>query len=176
MNKDNKQFKKEDIYGDVKVVQNHNNEWGVLDGNDNVIVPFGKYAWIDGFDNGLSRVRNMRFKWGIINELGEEVLPLEYEKIWNFVGKGRYSTKCIKNAKEENVFFCDLNPELPVVPGSKAYREDDYDDYKEDDYDSGYECHYGMYAGSYAQDVEGYSDEDIGYAFDGDPDAYWNID
>jgi len=45
-------------------------------------------------------------------------------------------------------------------------------DYNEDDYG----CHYGEYAGSYAQDVEGYDDDTINDAFDGDPDAYWNID
>ena len=32
------------------------------------------------------------------------------------------------------------------------------------------------YAGTYAQDVAGYSDDVIDDAFDGDPDAYWNID
>ena len=32
------------------------------------------------------------------------------------------------------------------------------------------------YSGSYAQDEMGYSDEDIDTIFDGDPDAYWNID
>ena len=36
--------------------------------------------------------------------------------------------------------------------------------------------HYGEYSGTYAQDVEGWSDEEIGAAFDGEPDAYWNID
>lgn len=36
--------------------------------------------------------------------------------------------------------------------------------------------HYSRYAGSYAQDEMGYSDEDIDTIFDGDPDAYWNID
>lgn len=35
---------------------------------------------------------------------------------------------------------------------------------------------YGRYAGSYAQDEMGYSDDDIDTIFDGDPDAYWNID
>ncbi|MBX2965352.1 MAG: hypothetical protein KF845_04340 [Cyclobacteriaceae bacterium] len=35
---------------------------------------------------------------------------------------------------------------------------------------------FGEYSGSYAQDVMGYSDEDINDIFDGDPDAYWNID
>lgn len=35
---------------------------------------------------------------------------------------------------------------------------------------------YGQYSGSYAQDEMGYSDDDIDIIFDGDPDAYWNID
>lgn len=35
---------------------------------------------------------------------------------------------------------------------------------------------YENYNGSYAQDVEGWSDQDIDDVFDGDPDAYWNID
>ena len=45
-------------------------------------------------------------------------------------------------------------------------------DYDECDYGT----HFGEYAGSYAQDVMGYSDDVINDAFDGDPDAYWNID
>lgn len=49
---------------------------------------------------------------------------------------------------------------------------DEYYDYNHDDYDT----NYGEYEGSYAQDVEGYSDDVINDAFDGDPDAYWNID
>ena len=36
--------------------------------------------------------------------------------------------------------------------------------------------HYDEYAGSYAQEEMGYSDEMIDDVFDGDPDAYWNID
>jgi hypothetical protein len=39
-----------------------------------------------------------------------------------------------------------------------------------------YGIHYGEYAGTYAQDVAGYSDDVINDAFDGEPDAYWNID
>lgn len=35
---------------------------------------------------------------------------------------------------------------------------------------------YDRYNGSYAQDEMGYSDDDIDTIFDGDPDAYWNID
>lgn len=35
---------------------------------------------------------------------------------------------------------------------------------------------YQKYSGSYPQDYEGYSDDVIDDAFDGDPDMYWNID
>lgn len=35
---------------------------------------------------------------------------------------------------------------------------------------------YDRYNGSYAQDVANFSDEDIDTIFDGEPDAYWNID
>lgn len=35
---------------------------------------------------------------------------------------------------------------------------------------------YSEFTGSYAQDCMGYDDETINDAFEGDPDAYWNID
>lgn len=51
---------------------------------------------------------------------------------------------------------------------------EEYDSYDfEDEYE---ERTYNKYRGSYAQDVEGWSDQDIDEVFDGDPDAYWNID
>ena len=56
---------------------------------------------------------------------------------------------------------------------------DEYEDYvvlQDDSYEDEYGTHYGKYAGTYAQDVAGYSDDVINDAFDGDPDAYWNID
>lgn len=46
--------------------------------------------------------------------------------------------------------------------------------YYEDDYYEG--RHYEEFAGTYAQDVAGFSDEEINDIFEGDPDAYWNID
>ncbi len=46
--------------------------------------------------------------------------------------------------------------------------------YEDDYYEE--ERTYERYNGSYAQDVEGWSDQDIDAVFDGDPDAYWNID
>ena len=53
-------------------------------------------------------------KWGIINEEGEEVLPVEYDDIWNFLGKNRFSTKVVKDGESHEVYFHDLNPSLPV--------------------------------------------------------------
>jgi len=35
---------------------------------------------------------------------------------------------------------------------------------------------YGEFAGSYAQDAEGLSDNFINEVLEGDPDVYWNID
>lgn len=69
------------------------------------------------------------------------------------------------------------NDGVVVVRNLRMIRSDDdgcdvgYDDFKDDD-----GPHYGEYAGTYAQDVAGYSDDVINDAFDGEPDAYWNID
>ena len=57
----------------------------------------------------------------------------------------------------------------PVKCKSMAYYDDDYyDEYDRPTYDN--------YNGSYAQDVEGWSDQMIDDVLDGEPDAYWNID
>lgn len=160
---------------DVITVHNREEGYAVYDRFGNEIVPFGKYSWIDGFDHGLARVKigkqsnalaNNDNRWGIINTNGEVVLPIEYSDIWNFYDKNRFSTKIIKNGKESDVFFHNLNPDLPQPkPQNKMY-------YHEDDYGH----HYGEFAGSYAQDVMGYSDDVINDAFEGAPDLYWNID
>jgi hypothetical protein len=107
-------------------------------------------------------------KWGIINEQGEEVLPAEYDAVWNFLGKNRFSTKVVMNGTSHEVFFHDLNPSLPLR-GHRSFSRS-YDAYE------GESRTYDEFAGSYAQDVMGYSDEEIYDAFDGEPDAYWNID
>ena len=72
-----------------------------------------------------------------------------------------------------------INPDYN--PGYSEEPEDDYDpaDWYDDDVAGNFyeeEPTYNNYNGSYAQDVEGWSDQDIDEVFDGDPDAYWNID
>jgi hypothetical protein len=49
--------------------------------------------------------------------------------------------------------------------------------YKNDYHQNTYQREpYGEFAGTYAQDVEGLSDDFINEVLEGDPDAYWNID
>lgn len=56
------------------------------------------------------------------------------------------------------------------------YESEDYSSYDDNEYHNDNYDEFGRYRGSYAQDVMGYSDDDIDTIFDGDPDAYWNID
>lgn len=172
---------KETIYGKVKVVVK-NGEYGVTDLDDNVIVPFGKYDWIEGFDFGLSRVRtkgihnhpeswvpynctsqkeyneqmaeikeegrkyeedrrqhNERYsKWGIINEKGEEVLPVEYDEVWGFMGRGYASTNVEKDGVTRRVYFSDLissEAEEEAEDDNNGSYCDDYREYYEEPYD-----------------------------------------
>ena len=146
-------------------VRNQHFEYAVLSIDGTVVVPYGKYRWIDGFDNGLARV--IGNKWGLIDENGDEVLHAEYDNIWTFYGKKRVSTKVVKENVAQDVVFSE------ILGVNRVQENDNYsDNYYADDYGASY----GEYAGSYAQDVEGYSDDVIDDAFDGDPDAYWNID
>lgn len=172
----------------VKVVKNLHCQWRVekLDGTE--VVPYGKYSWISEFDEtlGLARVNitnlldvikskqngdnkldieDIEKRWGIINEEGVEVLPVEYNEIWKFEGKNRDFTRTIKDGIVKEVYFSDLIPSLPAYQHTSYARNNDWQ-----------EVSYSEYEGSYAHDVMGYSDEDINDAFDGDPDAYWNID
>ena len=64
--------------------------YAVIDSKGNIIVPFGKYDYIDGYDSGLARIKagrasngliNSDSLWGIIDENGNENLKLEYANI-----------------------------------------------------------------------------------------------
>lgn len=177
-------MKKSNNYGSVNVVENDKFQYGVTDNEGNAIVPFGRYAWISGYDHGLARVKSIfgiaqvdletgaveEAKWGIIDEEGNEVLPAEYDEIWNFLGKGRSSTRVKKDGQSYN--FDLENHELRRF-AARSFQSRQYSVY---DREEKYGSHYGEYAGTYAQDVMGYSDDVIDDAFEGDPDAYWNID
>lgn len=142
--------------------------YAVLDMEGNEIVSYGNYSYIDGFDHGFARVKSKfdsekpetSCKWGLINTDGSFALPCEYSNIWNFYRKGRTSTRVEDSTNKSSFTFFFTEK---ISPG-------------ESEIDELYIAHYGEYEGSYAQEVMGYSDDVIDDAFDGDPEAYWNID
>ena len=159
----------ERTFGNVKVIENRNYDWCVTDLEGNEIVPFGKYDWIDGFDHGLARVKigkvsngikNSGNKWGIINEQGEEVLPVEYDNIWNFLGKNRDSTTVEKGETSSLVRFCDLNPELQDDSDYNHYSHShNYDNYDYDRYDWREDTWDAMTDGMYGDMPSGYDSD-----------------
>lgn len=96
-------------------------------------------------------------KYGAITGEGKIWAPCIYDCV-KWKGNGFGGLVAIKDGEE-----------LVLNPKPKNYVDDD------SDYESQHQS-YGKYAGSYAQDVAGYSDDDIDTIFDGDPSAYWNID
>ena len=64
------------------------------------------------------------------------------------------------------------NHDLENIEDDDEYEDGGFDNYSSDQENPTYD----RYNGSYAQDEMGYSDDDIDTIFDGDPDAYWNID
>ena len=93
---------------------------------------------------------------GLANERYVIVLPCVYDKILSVKEKA----KVLENGEEK---------EVPL----RAYKNSRIIDWDTSD---NYTVSYGRYAGSYAQDEMGYSDDDIDTIFEGDSDAYWNID
>ena len=169
---------RENAYGDVRVIERSDYKWGVIDSKDNIVVPFDKYDWIEGFDSGLCKVKigtepsnlaGNSNKWGIINENGEEVLPCEYDEVWKFYGKNRCSTRIVKDGVATDFYFNDINSDLH----EQEMKFPEYD-FRNPNYRT--RETYNDYNGTYAQDIMGWSDQDIDDVFDGEADAYWNID
>ena len=172
-------------FGEITVVENSHYDWAVLNENGEEIVPWGKYQWIEGYDNGLSRVfTNVKNddtwikKWGIINETGVEVLPVEYDNVWNFYHKNRITTTVEKDGIQSWVNLNDLRSE-----GENGGEDDNNGD--DDGGNNGGEGNNGDENNNGYDDNErynrydngwGYDPRDIDDAFEGDSDAYWNID
>ncbi len=165
----------------VFVLQNKNYEWGVVNLDDpyhpQIIVPFGTYKYIWGFDSNHSLVSSKdigkpgTFEGrGIINSSGDIVVGFkEYKDIWNFYNNRSGLIKA-ETFDGRTVNLLKRNPTQKAVngivyPAKSHYAEEPI-----------YSASFSKYGGSYAQDVAGLSDDIIDDAFDGDPEAYWNID
>lgn len=96
-------------------------------------------------------------KTGLLNAKRKVLFPCIYDNIKNITP---WSALVVENGTEKEVKYNN---------GTTIRDINSFDMLEES-------VHYSRYAGSYAQDEMGYSDEDIDTIFDGDPDAYWNID
>lgn len=130
-------------------------------------------------DPSMVKLDGSNDSWGIIDETGKVILPIIYDRLcclhineegkpcvqceWNITIKNNNGDLC-STTMFSNPFIVKTLRNLPIpqipVEGPEERKF----------------SHYEEFAGSYAQDVMGFSDEDINDAFDGDPDAYWNID
>ena len=143
----------------------NNKQYAVYNNNIEMIIPWGQYDVIEAFSkDGLSRVKKDD-KWGVINTDGNIVVPVDCDDIWRFDNKPYNSIVVVRNCIESRI------PKATLLSSRKTTNAfiDDY-------IDSNHAFSYDEHAGSYAQDYGGLDDETINDAFDGDPDAYWNID
>ena len=96
---------------------------GLFNRKGKEIVPIGKYRKIFGFSKGLARVVSSynNNKWGIIDKNGNEILPAEYDQIWNFEGKDVDSVRTVKNGVTKDYGF----EELLLGNSAEEYNADD---------------------------------------------------
>lgn len=126
--------------------------------------------------------RNYKIKkdglFGLMDIITYDILvPCIYSEINVILKWGYHSYEdCGYKARRNDSYFYISSNGIVKSISEKSYNTKD-DKNEEDCYSWPEEKpSYGRYAGSWAQDEEGYSDDDIDTIFDGDPDAYWNID
>jgi hypothetical protein len=84
-----------------------------LDKNHNFIVPFGKYDYADAFGLGRKAIVANKGKYGIIDEYGKLVLPMEYDFIEQPYNNNNYA-KVFLATKQNTVIIFD--EKLNVIP------------------------------------------------------------
>ena len=92
----------------LSLVRDDKLRYAYINPQNNTLFPFGLYAWCDNvFCCGFARV--MRYnkqnekKWGIINALGEVVLPMKYDNIWTLKENYIHSIKVAIDGKEQKL-------------------------------------------------------------------------
>lgn len=95
-------------------VRNTQYQYAYIDITNRQIVPFGIYSWCDPqFTCGFARVMKYQYleeksKWGIIDTLGDVVVPLKYDKIWVLQEQYIFSVKAFIGDKEERLNLHEL--------------------------------------------------------------------
>ena len=137
--------------------------WGFVDFNGEIKIQ-PTFEKVRRFSAGRAAYKQDG-RYGFIDINGERITPPLYSDVKNFDVVEQKAKVYI--GKYYN--YVNLNGELmadwlPV----RTHFNDAYNDNEEH--------HYNRYNGTYAQSYEGWSDEEIDEAFDGNPEAYWNID
>jgi hypothetical protein len=97
-------------------------EFAFIDEAQNVIVPFGRYDYAEPFGLGRKAIVSKDWKYGIIDERGELVLPLDYD----FVERpSTYSTfsNIFVATKKDTVTIFDQNVNFVPVEGVASYQD-----------------------------------------------------
>lgn len=129
------------------------------------IAEFNGFGNLESFIRWLTELKSGQY--GNINHdaiesaISKAIAPLSEDDIKKLIDKG-YLVKASDGIETALSKYYD-----------QVARDIKYQNYRDSLYD---EYYYGKYSGSWAQEVEGYDDDDIDTIFDGDPDAYWNID
>ena len=98
----------------LSLVRNTQYQYAYIDITNRQVVPFGLYFWCDPqFTCGFARVIKYRYleeknKWGIIDTLGNVVVPLKYDKIWVLQEQYIFSVKAFIGDKEERLNLHEL--------------------------------------------------------------------
>lgn len=76
----------------LSLVRNDQYQYAYINANNKQVIPFGEYSWCDPqFVCGYARVLD-NF-WGIIDTLGNIIVPLKYDKIWTIKEEYIFSIK-----------------------------------------------------------------------------------
>ena len=154
-------------------VMTSDGEWGAINWKQDIIVPQGKYRWVDFFKEGLARVKGgketngNRFadtQWGLVDIEGNEIIPPIYSNMQLMDDKVYLE----QGSKKSIILLKDLEYETYESVKErelreKAIRRDNL--YNKPAYDP-----YGKY------DYNKTAREQISDAYDGESDALWNTD
>lgn len=83
----------------LSMVRNKDNQYAYINSANKQVIPFGRYLWCDAwFTCGFARVKNEKF--GIIDTLGNIIVPLKYDNIWGLNERYFSSLKAYVGEKE----------------------------------------------------------------------------
>ena len=133
--------------------------WGYVSVNGQIVIE-PSYEQAYSFSDGMAAV-NINGKWGFINVDGVIVVPCEYDKVESSFKEGKG-----KLIRDRNVYVFDKNGKLVDSYGNNDCIDDEQ--YYGYDFDTPTYNKYGGY--------NGYSDQAIDEAFEGDPSLTWNCD